>query len=200
MKFAVAALLGLAAAGGERPVWGLRSVNDHRTDAQVQKAYGDASVAAANARDPLSSALVQLESDSSSDSDSDDDFIQTTDYLPGQSGANGLNYERQIPARFSGDSDDIFMRSVIQNYAQEHATKEGVPTGVFTLSESSARALAQEVLATHKNIRGQAQVDYLNTYWAKAWGHFDVNRTGSIPVLYAPQLMRFLMSDQYISL
>merc|ERR1719218_83587 len=122
-------------------------------------------------------------------------------YQPGQSGMlGGGTYERVTPARFAADSDDIFMRSVIQNYAQEHATKEGVPTGVFTLSESSARALAQEVLATHKNIRGQAQVDYLNTYWSKAWGHFDVNRTGSIPVLYAPQLMRFLMSDQYISL
>ena len=201
MKFAVAALLGLAAAGGERPVWGLRSVNDHRTDAQVQKAYGDASVAAANARDPLSSALVQLESDSSSDSDSDDDFIQTTDYLPGQSGANGLNYERQIPARFSGDSDDIFMRSVFNNYASEKADKDtGKPLGVFYITEASARALAEEVLSTHKNIRGAALQNYLNTYWSKAWGHFDVNRTGSIPPLYAPQLMRFLMSDQYISL
>ena len=109
-------------------------------------------------------------------------------------------YERVTPARFSADSDDIFMRSVIQNYAQEHATKEGVPTGVFTLSESSARALAQEVLATHKNIRGAAQVDYLNTYWARAWGHFDVNRTGSIEVIKMPQLMRFLASDQQMYL
>ena len=43
-------------------MWGLRSVNDHRTDASVQKAYGDASVAAANARNPQTSSLVQLES------------------------------------------------------------------------------------------------------------------------------------------
>merc|ERR1711990_190481 len=122
-------------------------------------------------------------------------------YQPGQSGMlGGGTYERVTPARFSADSDDIFMRSVIQNYAQEGSWKDGEPTGVFTLSESSARALAQEVLATHKNITGAAQQEYLNTYWAKAWGHFDVNRTGNIPVLYAPQLMRFLMSDQYISL
>ena len=112
----------------------------------------------------------------------------------------GGTYTRVIPARFQADSDDIFMRSVLTNYAQEGALKDGTPTGVFTLSESSARALAQEVLATHKNIRGDAQVKYLDTYWAKAWGHFDVNRTGRIPALYAPGLMRFLMSDQYISL
>merc|ERR1712054_484231 len=122
-------------------------------------------------------------------------------YQPGQNGMlGGGTYERVIPARFSADSDDIFMRSVIANYAQDRSWKDGEPTGVFTLSESSARALAQEVLCTHKNICGAAQGSYLDTYWAKAWGHFDVNRTGSIPVLYAPQLMRFLMSDQYISL
>ena len=122
-------------------------------------------------------------------------------FQPGQSGKlGGGAYNRVTPARFSADSDDIFMRSVIQNYAQEAGTPEGVPTGVFTLTESSARALAMEVLATHKDIKGAAQAEYLATYWAKAWGHFDVNRTGSIPILYAPGLMRFLMSDQYISL
>ena len=122
-------------------------------------------------------------------------------YQPGQSGKLGGGvYDRVTPARFSADSDDIFMRSVIQNYAQEGSWKDGEPTGVFTLTESSAKALAMEVLATHKNISGAAQATYLDTYWAKAWGHFDVNRTGSIPILHAPGLMRFLSSDQYMSL
>ena len=122
-------------------------------------------------------------------------------YTPFEKGMLGAKeYKRVIPARFSADSDDILMRSVLQNYAQEGATKDGTPTGVFTLSEASAHALAEEVLATHKNIRGADQVKYLDTYWAKAWGYFDVNRTGRIPYLYAAGLMRFLMSDQYISL
>merc|ERR1719263_2593608 len=169
MKFTIAVAALLATVSAERPVWSLRSVNDHRTDAGIQKEYGDASTAAANARDPLSSALVQLnDSDSSSDSDSDDDF---------------------------------FMRSVYTNYAREKAEeKTEKPLGIFYLTEGDARALAQEVLATHKGITGAAQASYLDTYWAKAWGHFDVNKTGQIPALYSPQLMRFLMSDQYISL
>jgi len=37
---------------------------------------------------------------------------------------------------------------------------------------------------------------YLNTYFAKAWGHFDVNRTGKVEVIKMPQFMRFLSSDQ----
>ena len=70
------------------------------------------------------------------------------------------------------------MRSVYNNYAREVENKEHVPQGIFYLKESDAKALAEEVLATHKNIRGAAQQEYLNTYWSKAWGHFDVNRTG----------------------
>ena len=96
MKFAVALLL--ATASAERPVWGLRSVNDHRTDASVQKEYGDASVAAANARNPQTSSLLQLESDSSDSSDSDDDFVQQKDYFPRDNGHAG--YERKIPLNF----------------------------------------------------------------------------------------------------
>ena len=106
-----------------------------------------------------------------------------------------------MPAHFASDDDDIFMRSVYQNYAREKAEeKTEKPLGIFYLTESDAKALAQEVLATHKGITGAAQAQYLQNYWAKAWGHFDVNRTGQIPALYSPQLMRFLMSDQYISL
>ena len=59
---------------------------------------------------------------------------------------------------------------------------------------------AREVLATHKGLSGAALDKYMDTYWSKAWGHFDVNRTGAIPIMYAPGLMRFLASDQYFSL
>ena len=42
--------------------------------------------------------------------------------------------------------------------------------------------------------------DYVTTYFNKAWGHFDVNQTGFIEVIKMPQFMRFLCSDQYMSL
>jgi len=63
------------------------------------------------------------------------------------------------------------------------------------MNEATARAAASEVLATHKGLKGDALEKYLGTYFAKAWGHFDVNRTGTIEVIKMPQFMRFLASD-----
>jgi len=117
---------------------------------------------------------------SSSSSDSDEEDVQLSDFQPGQAGRVGASaYSRVIPDRFSADSDDLFMRSVLKNYAIEGETeKTHIPTGVFYLNETNARELAKEVLGTHKGLTGKALDDYLASYWSKAWGHFDVNRTG----------------------
>ena len=120
----------------------------------------------------------------------------------------GAAYKREdrIPKAFAdGDGDDLFMRSVYKNYALEGKTDDDgstprTPTGVFTLDETQAKALAKEVLGTHKGLSGNKFKEYMDTFWAKAWGHFDVNKTGEIPAAYAPQLVRFLASDQYFQL
>merc|ERR1712167_135488 len=128
-------------------------------------------------------------------------------YTPFEKGMLGAKeYKRVIPARFQGDGDDIYMRSMIENYALEKklggdddATKD-TPTGKFFLDETGAKAAASEVLGTHKGLSGDKLKSYLGTYWAKAWGHFDVNQSGKIEVEKAPSLMRFLASDQAMSL
>ena len=112
----------------------------------------------------------------------------------------GGGYDRVTPANFAADSDDIFMRSMIEQYALEQKTKEGNPSGKFWMNEATTRAAAREVLETHKGLKGAALDKYLNTYFAKAWGHFDVNRSGLVEVIKMPQFMRFLASDQYMSL
>ena len=122
-------------------------------------------------------------------------------FQPGDHGQLGEGgYERVTTGRFSADSDDIFMRSMIEQYAMEHKNKDGSPNGVFSMPEGSARAAATEVLTTNAKMAGADVAKYLDTYWAKAWGHFDVNRTGSIEVIKMPQLMRFLASDQQMYL
>ena len=114
-------------------------------------------------------------------------------------------YERVVSDRFSGDADDIFMRSMIANYAVEKKAcddegKNCKPSGQFWLNKAGARAAAAEVLATHKQLSGDALSKYMDTYFDKAWGHFDVNRVGVIEIIKSPLLMRFLASDQRMQL
>ena len=130
--------------------------------------------------------------------DDEDVNLQLDDWHP------GAQYDRVIPSRFSADSDDIFMRSMINSYAIDVncAGKDDPPAscGKFIMSENTMKAAAREVLCTHKNLCGDALGKYLDTYWAKAWGHFDVNKSGSVAVERSPQFMRFLASDQRMSL
>ena len=113
---------------------------------------------------------------------------------------DGAGYTRVTTPRFSADSDDIFMRSMIEQYAIEAKTKSGEPSGTFLMNYNTTKAAASEVLATHKGLAGSALQTYLDTYFDKAFGHFDVNRTGEIEVIKMPQFMRFLCSDQYMQL
>jgi hypothetical protein len=112
----------------------------------------------------------------------------------------GGGYERQTPKRFAADSDDIFMRSMIEQYALEQKTKEGYPSGKFWMDEAATRAAASEVLETNCNMKGSSKGEWLKTYFGKAWGHFDVNRSGKVEVIKMPQFMRFLCSDQQMYL
>ena len=192
ITLAIVALLGLAAVEETNAIY-------------VYKTNGD--VAFVQASDSSSSS-------SSSDSSSDDDksLVQVRGedepvdhsneyYRPHEHEMlGGGGYDRVVPAWFAADSDDIFMRSMIEQYALEQKTKEGAPSGKFWMDEASTRAAASEVLETNKGMTGEAKQKYLDTYFAKAWGHFDVNRTGKVEVIKMPQFMRFLASDQYMSL
>ena len=125
-------------------------------------------------------------------------------------GAEEGKYERVITPHFSADTDDIFMRSMLKKYAQEERTDTdilddgtkigGEPIGKFWMSQSTTLAAAKEVLNTHKGLAGDALSAYLDTYFKKAWDHFDVNQVGQIEVIKMPQFMRFLASDQYMTL
>merc|ERR1719329_1997854 len=74
-------------------------------------------------------------------------------------------YERVTTPRFSADSDDIFMRSMIENYALEERNKVnehddgtktgGEPSGKFWMNQAATLAAAKEVLGTHKGLAGK---------------------------------------------
>ena len=151
---------------------------------------------------PVGVTFVQ---DSSDSSDSDDDLVQVGDkdfFYARDIGTGPLDkkYERKIPEQFATGGDDLFMRSMIGNYAREAKNEDGEPTGVFSLTEASTRAAAAEVLATHKKLAGAGLKDYLTEYFPRTWAHYDVNKEGAIGVEVAPQFMRFLASDQQLQL
>ena len=97
-------------------------------------------------------------------------------FIPGDTGMIGENgYERVVPVNFASDDDDIFMRSMIENYALEAKNKDGTPSGKFWMDKEGARAAAAEVLETHKGLKGDDLHLYLETYFPRTWNHFDVN-------------------------
>ena len=68
------------------------------------------------------------------------------------------------------------------------------------MNEASTRALATEVLGTHKGLKGEDLKEYVKTYFPRTWAHYDVNKTGMVGVEVAPQFMRFIASDQTLQL
>ena len=109
-------------------------------------------------------------------------------------------YERVPPEHFAAGSDDLFMRSMIMNYALEAKDKDGAPTGVFVMNEAQTRAASAEVLAAHKGLKGAELASYLDTYFPRTWAHYDVNKAGALGVEAMPVFMRFLASDQTLNL
>jgi len=92
--------------------------------------------------------LVQLQGDDEVDH-SKEVFKFTEHDMLGEGG-----YQRVTTPRFASDSDDIFMRSMIENYAMEGKNKDGSPNGQFWMTEALTKAATSEVLATHKGIKG----------------------------------------------
>uniref|UniRef100_A0A7S3IF60 EF-hand domain-containing protein n=1 Tax=Strombidium inclinatum TaxID=197538 RepID=A0A7S3IF60_9SPIT len=212
MKFTLAtlALLGLVSAKDTTTVWSLQSVQDHRDDAAFQHTFGDSATAAANARPPYRSHVQEESSDDDSSSSDEDLQLRGDDeeeedhskefYKAFESGRLDGKYERVIPDIYAADTDDLFMRSMLKNYALEGKNKDGSPNGNFVIDEVSARSAAREVLGTHKGLHGAAMIKYMQTYFEPTWKHFDVNGSGKIEVLKMPQFMRFLTSDQSLDL
>ena len=87
------------------------------------------------------------------------------------------------------------MKSMLLNYSLEGKNEDGTPNGKFYMNEATTRQAASEILATHKDLKGKENEDYLKEYFARTWAHFDVNKAGMIDTLDMPSFMRFLASD-----
>ena len=163
---------------------------DSSSDSAVQEDSSDSDAQADSSSD------LQLNGADES-SDHSGEFFEAREH---GTGPLDKKYERVVPTNFADASDDLFMRSMIKTYALEGKNKDGSPNGQFFMDEATTRAAAGEVLETHKGLTGGAKADYLKTYFPRTWAHFDVNKTGKLGVETMPQFMRFLASDQTLSL
>ena len=139
--------------------------------------------------------LIQLE-ESESDSDSEDqknvqlrgdDYGEVPAFMDGADTAGG--YKRVVPERFSEERDDLLMESIIEKYAREIKV-QGKLTGVMMLNLDDAKALAAEVLGSHKAMGYSQQTDGMSV--EDAFNHFDVNHDGLIEAERTPQFLRYL--------
>ena len=108
----------------------------------------------------------------------------------------GRVYHRVIPERFSGDSDDQLMKSILTKYAVEmRDPKTGEANGQFFVDESGAFAIAREVIATHMGMKGAELEKYFSETVPKAWARFDVNNDGIIEATRVPQFLRLIVGN-----
>merc|ERR1712100_342277 len=113
-------------------------------------------------------------------------------------------YDRdpRIPERFGGpdSGDDMFMWSMIKNYAHEQASIEGSPTGQFVFRLPEAKAAAYEILDTHMGLTGKDAEDYLDKYLEPTFKHFDTANYGYIEADRMPGFFRYLTGNMQIDL
>ena len=101
-----------------------------------------------------------------------------------------------VPERFTGPSDDTFMRSIIEKYSDERIC-DGKPTGEFAVNQAAAGELANEVISTHMP---GAPSTYLNDNLPKAWDRADVNRTGHVDAARAATMIREVVANPGVGL
>ena len=106
-----------------------------------------------------------------------------------------------MPEQFTDPhSDDMFMNSMITNYAHEARSEDGKPTGKFYLDRDNAFKASEEVVATHMNLKGQALKDYLAYNFDDAWNFYDVNHDNKVEADRMTTFFRYLCKNAALNL
>ena len=113
---------------------------------------------------------------------------------------NGIEYVRQFPEMFNEETEEKFMRTVIDQYALEKKNDKGQPSGKFYMNEKLSKELAQEVVRRAKKLEGKELEEYTKQYFTRTWKHFDVNDTGMLDAMDMTAFCKYFASDQSVDL
>ena len=129
-----------------------------------------------------------------------DYFHAKMDEFPGTKGF-APEYKRDIPEQFTDEHlDDMFMNSMLSNYAKEGRNPDGTKNGKFYLDRDSGRKASQEVVQTHLKLTGKANEDYLVHNFDEAWDYYDVNRENLIEADRMSTFFRYLCHDANLNI
>lgn len=108
-------------------------------------------------------------------------------------------YDREVPGRFSAESDDRLMNSLISKYALE-GNSNGKPNGHFFLNREGVTAVAKEVVQTHLGFKGEKLNSYLKQNLPGLWERYDVMGEGNLDADRVAVLLRQLLGQVEIAI
>mgnify|MGYP000111641486 CR=1 FL=1 len=110
-------------------------------------------------------------------------------------------YERKIPEHFTNKHlDDMFMNSMLTNYAKEGKNPDGSPNGKFYLDREAGRRASEEVVATHLKLSGEKLQEYLARNFYETWEYYDVNHEDLIEADRMSTFFRALCHDANLNI
>ena len=104
-------------------------------------------------------------------------------------------YMRDTPDRFESEADDTLMRSMYDTYATEGMNKDGTPNGLFWVTKANAKKAAGEIVGTHLLLSKDAEKEFVEANFPKAWDRYDVNEEGKIELDRMPIFLRHICGN-----
>ena len=120
-------------------------------------------------------------------------FPGTEDFAP--------KYDRVIPEHFQNQHlDDMFMNSMLSNYAKEGKNEDGTPNGKFYLDRAAGERASREVITTHMGLTGKALDDYMLANFSDTWAFYDVNKENLIEADRMSTFFRYLTKNAALNI
>ena len=114
--------------------------------------------------------------------------------LEGFDGVGGWDKDTKVPHRFTAARDDRLMNSIFDKYAIE-VQVDDQRTGTMFCNKEGAKALSDEVLATHADWNSYPDQP---ARFEDIWNHFDVNHDGLVEAERMPQFLRMLLGNNLV--
>ena len=107
-----------------------------------------------------------------------------------------------MPNRFTQESDDRLMNSLIGRYSLEYKKPDGSPSDIFFCNKEGALAVATEAMSKAYSWDTKKTSEYLaaDDLFNGTWDHFNVNKDDVLESSIMPQFLRKLIGATEYSL